>query len=264
MRGDVLAAGVSGLAAGAGLLVLALGRRDRLGYAVVQVGKKKIPERFLVNPKVPRGLRFRLTPSQFARLFPGLRDLPRDVWPTARCGIWGCVYPRGPAGTPEGRQVVKFTADPDEAEAARRLAWSPVPGTLPVLDVQKIRGTVAPVFAIVAQRFAAPGELARVVGHCSRPFVIWRLKGDPTDFERFTGCVEAHAIRARVDRAKAFDFTGKLVKAVAGLARRGIVWTDLHAGNVTQDEAGDPIILDVGPYRVRPTVEPAPIPELAG
>lgn len=222
----------------------------------VQVGARRVPRSLAQLRPIPPGFKMKLSRTQFAELFPRLARIPTDIWPKARCGLWGCVYPRGPKGTPEAGEVVKFTADKDEAFAAERLRENPIRGALPVKGVYKLRNV--PVFAIVARRFEKPGKLARIVSAaCNSPFVRWRLRGDPADLLRFTGCVESYAYRVTppLDPKRAVAFAERLVSTVTDLELAGIEWGDLHAGNLTQDQRGDPVIIDIGPRIFHPGPE---------
>lgn len=245
---------------------------------VVQVGKRRlrgVPS--ALHEKVPRGLRVQLTPNQFAKLFPGVDRLPRELWPRARCGAWGCAYPRGPGSD----EVVKFTADLLEAKAAVRLARHPVAGVVRVSSVHELRRTKIPapgkrvprVFAVVTERLPEPTLAARLVGGCGGlPFGMWRLHKDPGMFTNFLACLErrtAHTYGTMVEkglrgrgkmptysydvfRQRIQRFTGQFLAAVERLEKQGLTWVDLHQGNLTQDVDGNPKILDIGMFQIKP------------
>ena len=87
----------------------------------------------------------------------------------------------------------------------------------------------------------------------------------PEGFIGLLGCVDMHATRLgmKPDPEEVEGFVMKFLDAVQDLRAEGIVWTDLHSGNVTSDDAGDPVILDIGPYAVAEQ-EDDEIPLLAG
>lgn len=243
-----------------------------LSSVVVTVGRKKnVPERLLVY-RPPLGFRYRLSRTQLAALFPGIDRLPRDVWPQARCGLWGCAYPRGPRGTAGADEVIKFTADKEEALVARKLKGNPVPGVMPVLDVFELPRRKLPrpgqripqIFAIRTRRFKTPGKLARVLGGCPKAFGAWQVHKLPGSLYEFIRCVEFRAARHGIDPVRAYDAAERVVESVKGLERLGISWADLHSGNVTEDENGNPVIIDVGPYAVDHERMNNDIPALAG
>ena len=189
--------------------------------------------------------------GQFRALFPDAAaadsKLPRDVWAKARCGFWGCAYPRGK------NEVVKFTADDDEAQAAERVRRDPIKGALPVRAVYRLRRRKGPpVFAIVSQRFAPPGAVATVIGKCGPHYGRALAHGDPLQFDAFKGCIRQRTQIHGLPRDEVRAFAQKTIEAVDDLRRAGIDWVDLHAGNVTQNAAGDPVIIDLGPRWIEP------------
>lgn len=227
---------------------------------IVQVGKiKSTPTR------TAQGFRLRLTRTQFQHLFPGVERLPRGVWPRARCGLWGCAYPRGVPGSPHAGEIVKFTADDDEAVTASRLMRRPVPGVVPVFGVYKLKTKIqhclrpvlpmrpspepCKVYAIRAARFGPPNKLTRAVTACGRRFAEYRVGRRRID--DFYWCLEQSMERAGIkDRDRVKDFVIKAFQAVRGLDELGVRWTDFHSGNVSQDEHGNPVIIDIGPWKI--------------
>jgi hypothetical protein len=213
----------------------------------------------------PQGFHMRLTKTQTAALFPGLTKLPRNVWPRARCGLAGCAYPRSE------HEVVKFTNDGHEAYVASLLRKSPIPGTLPVLDVRRIRRRPGekPVFAIVAKRLPAPKGLSRALAACPGPFVEFSQGRDAREgLPRLAACTleNARDLGVRADFDEVRSFVSHFVDTVSELQSHGVLWTDLHRGNVTEDERGRPVILDIGPFSVDDEVdgELESVPLLAG
>jgi hypothetical protein len=213
-------------------------------------GLRLIPARRRVRAK---GFKLRLTRNQFEKLFPGVGRLPRDVWPRARCGMFGCVYPRGPEGTSGAREVIKFTADAREALAAARLQRDPAPGSIPILELHKLlphpykREWEVPherrVWAIRTRRFD-PSRVARMVGVCAEgtgyPSQLADVRLD------FLRCVDEESARRKISPERATKFAVSTIEAVRALWQRGILWHDLHRGNLMQDAAGEPVIIDVG------------------
>lgn len=220
---------------------------------IVQVGVTK-PQRG--RPKV-RGFKLRLTRTQFSKLFPGLERLPRSVWPKARCGLWGCAYPRGAEGTPEGREVIKFTNDPQEAAAAQLLKESPVVGALPVFEVFKLRrrgSDLRDVWVLRSRLLpkASKKSLARALGRCGQAYGYALQVGGPEGYIRLLSCVDRAAryyggIKPSPDDIQ--NYVDEFMDTIMNLQAQGITWTDLHPGNITE-EYGRPMILDIGPYDV--------------
>jgi len=262
-----LTLGVSGAAAAVGVGLLFFGRRrTALGWPPdVRVGRGRGPLVDMLVARhipIPRGLPLRLTSTQYATLFPS--GAPKGGgWNRARCGAWACVYPRGT------NEVVKITADVNEAGAASRVRNTPVPGALPVKAIYELRvpgivnpdGTPRRLFAIVAPRYGRPNKLTRIVADCGA------TSGWPTDRADlrapFLGCVTIEATNAGINRDLAFDFAYKLVGTVRDLEAIGVPWYDLHRGNLTQDANGEPMIVDLGPAMNLGALPPVGVDELA-
>jgi hypothetical protein len=219
---------------------------------IVQVGVTK-PQK---GRRKVHGFKLRLTRKQFAKLFPGLERLPRSVWPKAKCGLWGCAYPRGAAGTPEGQEVIKLTNDPNEAAAAQLVKESPVDGALPVLDVFRLkrRGPdLRPVWVLRSRLLpkAPQKSLARALGRCGQSYNYMLQTGAP-GYLRLLTCVDRTArfnfgIKPSPDEVQ--NYVDEFVDTSSNLQALGILWTDLHPGNITEVH-GRPTILDIGPYDV--------------
>ena len=209
-----------------------------------------------------------LTAEQCARF-------PTGLW--IGRGSFASAYLHGD----EAGKVVKFTADPQDAKAARALLGKSVPGVVKVYDVAELKGQMAtapvltaegvfegdeavvPVYAIVTEyvqkglpsgyQYAHRAVTEWIDGR--RHLLIHEKLGK--DFKFSPGLLETadKSCEFRGRNRQEPDVEGckkkarKLVRAIEGAAHNGALVFDLHAGNWGHrglPEDDEPVLLDFG------------------
>jgi len=204
-----------------------------------------------------------LTSKQWATLF------PRGAGKKLGCGAFACAWARGENGT-----VVKITRDRDDvanmiqaqghARVLKVYEAYALEGAGTSLE-RKTKGRRVPVYAMVVERVkpfppASKGILKKLplkqMEEDYRKRKVPRAKFAVSNATRFK--VDA-ACDAVTQKKPCQQLLHELVDTYEDLARQGIVWLDMHPGNLGTDREGRWKILDLGNSLVpvpRPRVTP--------
>lgn len=204
-----------------------------------------------------------ITPTQWARLFPEGRGKELG------CGAFACAWEQ----SPNADTVVKITRDRDDVVGLLSAQGSPR-----VAEVEAVyrlersgtslepdnRGKSVPVYALVMERLR---PVPRGMGVLLKRFPLEKMADDYTqragpraNFRvstntRIAAEAACHDVRSK---RRCRDFVNDLVDTYEELARKGVVWLDMHSDNFGIDRDGRWKILDLGnslePVRGRPKV----------
>jgi hypothetical protein len=207
-----------------------------------------------------------ITPTQARKLF-GTTTRPRPLG----CGVFACVFEHT-----DPSKIVKITRDPsDVAGLLQGQGLAQVPKVYashklvgrPWWTTPRVKTESWQTWPDRPEAFALVIEKLHVFSGAEKPKWakrIFRLRRLPKQDVEQHRSATAKSVCPKKPSAEAKDCYTHMMQLIAiraALAKRGIDWTDVHAGNIGVDKNGRWKVLDLGASTTPLTVEP---PELAG